>query len=141
MRRTLRPTSRGAGTVGEVPSVPDGVLQVCHPQWRGGRSFAIAFGDPVLEAHDLGALVDRLPDITASGASTIVIQGWPPNAGALAVAASQAGLRVLTNKAERWSWRTPPSTRSTVEAPISGTHPLRPKNAPTPVDESPCPPF
>lgn len=100
MRRTLRPTSRGAGTVGEVPSVPDGVLQVCHPQWRGARSSAIAFGDPVLEAHDLGALVDRLPDITASGASTIVIQGWPPNAGALAVAASQAGLRVLTNKAE-----------------------------------------
>ena len=96
MRRTLRPTSRGAGTVGEVPSVPDGVLQVCHPQWRGVRSSAIAFGDPVLEAHDLGALVDRLPDITASGASTIVIQGWPPNAGALAVAASQAGLRLLT---------------------------------------------
>ena len=100
MRRTLRPTSRGAGTVGEVPSVPDGVLQVCHPQWRGVRSSAIAFGNPVLEAHDLGALVDRLPDITASGASTIVIQGWPPNAGALAVAASQAGLRLLTNKAE-----------------------------------------
>ncbi len=96
MRRTLRPTSRGAGTVGEVPSVPDGALQVCHPQWRGVRSSAIAIGDPVLEAHDLGTLVD----ITASGASTIVIQGWPPNAGALAVAASQAGLRVLTNRAE-----------------------------------------
>ena len=96
MRRTLRPTSRGAGTVGEVSSVPDGVLQLCHPKWRGVRSSAIAFGDPVLEAHDLGALVDWLPNITASGASTVVIQGWPPNAGTLAVAASQAGLRVLT---------------------------------------------
>lgn len=72
------------------------MLQVCHPQWRGVRSSAFTFGDPVLEAADLGSLIDRIPDIAASGASTIVIQGWPPNAAAFATAASVGGLRVLT---------------------------------------------
>jgi len=69
---------------------------VCHPQWRGIRSSAFAFGDPVLEAADLGSLVDRMPDIAESGASTVVIQGWPPNAATFATAASGGGLRVLT---------------------------------------------
>jgi len=79
-----------------MPSVPEGVLQVCHPQWRGIRSSALAFGDPVLEADDLGSLVDRIPEIAASGASTVVIQGWPPSAATFATAASVGGLRVLT---------------------------------------------
>jgi len=96
MRRILRPASRSVVDLPAIPSVPDGVLQVCHPQWRGVRSSAAAFGDPVLEAPDLSSLVDRIPDIAASGASTVVVQGWPPNAATFAAAASVAGLRVLT---------------------------------------------
>lgn len=96
MRRILRPASKHVDEPLEIPSVPHGVLQVCHPQWRGVRSSAIAFGDPVLEATDLGSLVDHIPDILASGASTVVIQGWPPSAATFATAASVGGLRVFT---------------------------------------------
>ena len=56
-----------AETLWEVPEVPDGVLQVCHPDWRGVRSSAVAFGDPVLEASDFAARNEDSP---------IVCAGW-----------------------------------------------------------------
>jgi len=82
-------------TQSEIPETPRGVLQVCHPDWRGVRSAAIAFGDPVLEASDLKVLVTRTEDLVAAGVATVVIQGWPPNAEKFATAASEAGISVL----------------------------------------------
>jgi len=79
-----------------IPQIDHGVLQVCHPDWRGVRSAALAFGDPVLESADLSQLVELVGDIAAAGASTIVIQGWPPGASPFAEAASRAGIDVLT---------------------------------------------
>jgi hypothetical protein len=79
----------------EIPAVPDGVVQVCHPEWRGVRSSAIAFQDPVLEASNLNDLTDRIDDLIAAGGTTVVIQGWPPNAEAFARSAAEAGLSVL----------------------------------------------
>jgi hypothetical protein len=79
----------------EIPALPNGVVQLCHPDWRGVRSSALAFGDPVVEASDLATLVSHIDDFVAAGATTIVIQGWPPNAEAFATAASKAGLSVL----------------------------------------------
>jgi hypothetical protein len=75
--------------------VPDGVLQVCHPLWRGVRSSALAFGDPVLESSDLSTLIAHLDQIAAEGVSTIVVQGWPPGAAAFTRAAHAAGLSIL----------------------------------------------
>ena len=96
MKRLLRSPTRSAASVIEIPRIDDGVLQVCHPHWRGVRSSALAFGDPVLESADLALLVELVDDIAAAGASTIVIQGWPPGAASFATAASQAGVNVLT---------------------------------------------
>jgi hypothetical protein len=96
VKRLLRPSTRSTITAAEIPKIDDGVLQVCHPLWRGVRSSALAFGDPVLESDDLNDLVGLVDDIAASGASTIVIQGWPPGAGPFAEAASGAGMDVLT---------------------------------------------
>jgi len=79
----------------EIPKIPEGVVQVCHPEWRGVRSSAVAFRDPILEAHDLAVLVDRTDDLITAGVATVVIQGWPPNAEAFATAASAAGITVL----------------------------------------------
>jgi len=79
----------------EIPETPRGVLQVCHPDWRGVRSAAIAFRDPVLEASDLKVLVTRTENLIAAGVTTVVIQGWPPNAEMFATAASEAGISVL----------------------------------------------
>ena len=79
----------------EIPEVPEGVVQVCHPEWRGVRSAAIAFRDPVVQASDLRVLVGRTGDLVAAGVTTVVIQGWPPNAAVFATAASEAGISVL----------------------------------------------
>lgn len=87
--------SSDAEALWEVPEVPDGVLQVCHPDWRGVRSSAVAFRDPVLEASDLNTLTGRTEELVGAGVATVVIQGWPPNAEAFATAASEAGISVL----------------------------------------------
>ncbi len=79
----------------DIPPVPGGVLQVCHPHWRGIRSSAAAFGDPVVESTDLKDLSPHVEVMTAQGAHTVVIQGWPPNAEHFARTAKSGGLRVL----------------------------------------------
>ena len=78
-----------------IPDAPAGVLQVCHPDWRGVRSSALAFRDPVVETCDLDVLTPHADALLSSGVTTVVIQGWPPNALGFATAASHAGLRVL----------------------------------------------
>jgi hypothetical protein len=79
-----------------VPPIPSGVVQVCHPDWRGVRESAYAFRDPVIEASSLSVLIPQLNDIRAAGAHTVVIQGWPPNAQLFAEAAAADGMRVLS---------------------------------------------
>ncbi|MGI9585235.1 MAG: hypothetical protein ACR2N7_06550 [Acidimicrobiia bacterium] len=78
-----------------VPEIPTGVVQVCHPNWRGVRESAYAFRDPVIEASDLSDLIPLIEDIRAAGAHTVVVQGWPPNAPLFAEAAQAEGLQVL----------------------------------------------
>ncbi len=97
MMRFLRDRDEPGPEVGSLvlPEVPDGVLQVCHPQWRGVRSSALAFGDPVLETPDLSTLIAHLDEIAAAGVATVVIQGWPQGAQAFARAARAAGISVL----------------------------------------------
>jgi hypothetical protein len=71
------------------------VVQFCHPDWRGVRASAAAFGAPVLERTDLAADAnDLVARLAANGTERIVIQGWPPGAAALATAAHRRGLRV-----------------------------------------------
>jgi len=95
MRRMFG-SSKGAEDISlEMPSVPNGVLQICHPEWRGVREAAYAFGDPVLESDNLVSLADWIPKIAAAGTATAVIQGWPPGAATFAAAAAQRGIQVL----------------------------------------------
>jgi hypothetical protein len=80
----------------EPPPIPhsDGILQICHPDWRGVRSSAAAFRDPVMCSDDLATLASRVAEIAGAGADTVVIQGWPPGAATFARAASAHGLVV-----------------------------------------------
>jgi hypothetical protein len=55
----------------------------------------LAFRDPVVEASDLNVLTPHAEALTAAGVTTVVIQGWPPNASRFAKAMSSAGLQVL----------------------------------------------
>lgn len=79
----------------QPPDVPRGVVQICHPDWRGVRESARAFGDPVVTAADLRTLVDSLANWKAAGVATTVIQGWPPGADVFAQQAAEAGLTCL----------------------------------------------
>ena len=88
-------------TTPEPPPVPPpattrGIVQVCHPEWRGVRESTHAFGDPVVEQPDLATLASSLPQWREADITTIVIQGWPPGAEALARAAQPLDIRVLT---------------------------------------------
>lgn len=98
MRRLRRRTSDPVAAVvrtPEIPDAPDGVVQVCHPAWRGVRSSATAFGDPIVTADDLTDLLTALPALLERSVHTVVIQGWPPGAADFARGAERAGLRVL----------------------------------------------
>jgi hypothetical protein len=90
-----REGSAVAETPFEVPDVPDGVVQICHPDWRGVKAATYSLRDPVIETADFADLIPHTRDLTASGVSTVVIRGWPPNAGAFAAAATKAGITVL----------------------------------------------
>lgn len=95
MKRFIRPSNRPPADPIQIPAHHDGVLQVCHPEWRGVRASAYAYGDPVLESRNLTTLVDAFDDMAAAGISTIVIQGWPPGASRFAIEAAAAGIVVL----------------------------------------------
>lgn len=91
-----RSTSRERSGEFEIPAIPDGVLQVCHADWRGVRTSAYAFRDPVIESSDLKRLSTHAEDLIDAGVSTVVIQGWPPNAPQFALAMASLDVRVLT---------------------------------------------
>ncbi len=95
MMRLSRNRSASSVDPFELPHGDIAVLQVCHPDWRGVRSSALAFRDPVLESADLAGLVPHIEELRSLGVRTIAIQGWPPNAGLFAKAASAAGIEVL----------------------------------------------
>ena len=68
-------------------------LAVCHPQWRGVRTAAHAFGDPVVESEDL---VRHGPEIVegarAAGVTVVIVHGFPPGTAEFLEMASAAGL-------------------------------------------------
>ncbi|MEZ5175708.1 MAG: hypothetical protein R2823_05835 [Acidimicrobiia bacterium] len=70
---------------------PTGVLQVCHPDWRGVRAAAEAFGDPVLVASNLTALTDPMVTM-ANPPAMVVVQGWPPGAASFVRAIHARGI-------------------------------------------------
>lgn len=90
-----RRTDTETPAIPDLPGTPDGVLQVCHPEWRGVRSSALAFADPVAEAADLRHLIPALDAGVDPGTEVVVIQGWPPGAEDFARAAAAHGLRVM----------------------------------------------
>jgi hypothetical protein len=96
VRRIRRRSGPETGTVVEIPVGDIEVLQLCHPAWRGVRSSALAFGDPILESADLADVVPYVAELMARGTRTVVIQGWPAGSRTFAEAASKAGIRVLT---------------------------------------------
>jgi hypothetical protein len=76
-------------------TAPSRVVQVCHPDWRGVRASAEAFGAPVLAIRDLDTAAPLvLERLRSAGTERLVIQGWPPGAAVLAAHAARSGVAV-----------------------------------------------
>ena len=68
-------------------------IAVCHPDWRGVRTAAYAFGDPVVETRDAGRdAVEIAGGAVAAGVTTLVIHGFPVGSASLFRAAKARGL-------------------------------------------------
>ncbi len=69
------------------------VVQICHPDWHGVRTAARAFRTPIIESTDFAPFAASLADELAShGASTLVVQAWPPGSAGLIEAAARRGI-------------------------------------------------
>jgi len=68
-------------------------IQVCHPDWRGVRTSAYAFGDPVIESAVLGS--DLANEIADAGVSTVVVHAAPPGAAIFMQQASSRGVTTM----------------------------------------------
>jgi len=70
-------------------------VQVCHPNWHGVRTAARAFRTPIVESTDFTTHATALAEeLKTHGASTLVVQAWPPGAAALIEAAAERGIAV-----------------------------------------------
>ncbi len=80
-------------TFGEWEALTGTVLAVCHPDWRGVRTAAHAFRDPLAMSSDVGLhTAEIVEQATTAGVSTLVVHGFPPGTAILLAAARQAGL-------------------------------------------------
>ncbi len=95
MRRRARRRTEPPSDSVELPQGNLEVVQVCHPDWRGVRTSAVAFRDPVLERRDLRELIPVVAEMTDGGTRVVAIQGWPPGAGDFARSAAAAGIEVV----------------------------------------------
>lgn len=111
LNRTLRRRPGAPPPVLPDEGLSGKALAVCHPSWRGVRTAAYAFGDPVVETEDAGAHARMILDAAVdAGVSTIVVHAFPSGADTLLTAAKGAGLATRAvihsstaqHGAERW---------------------------------------
>ena len=102
-----RTKHRLRGTSGDVPasvhrsfsawdtldSSDVATVQICHPQWRGVRTAAYAFGDPVIETSRLET--DLADEMREAGVRTVVIHASPPGSASFIRYASELGMSVM----------------------------------------------
>jgi len=99
MREALRRLLTGHRSTPPL-RLPEGAagptLAVCHPEWRGVRTSANAFGDPLAQSTDVAVHAAAIVEAaTMGGATAIVVHGFPPGADTLLSRAKAAGLRTL----------------------------------------------
>lgn len=68
-------------------------VQVCHPDWRGVRTAAYAFGDPVVESAVLET--DLADDMAEAGVSTVVVHASPSGTDTFLRHASGNGIATM----------------------------------------------
>jgi glycosyltransferase involved in cell wall biosynthesis len=94
-RRTDAPTERppilSFGSWDKLPG--SGVVVLCHPDWRGVRTAAYTFGEPVVESEDLERWGPELiAEMTAREVAVVVVHGFPPGSAAFLQDAKRTGI-------------------------------------------------
>ncbi len=79
---------------GSWDQLPDRrVVLVCHPDWRGVRTAAYSFREPVVESADLDPWADSLiAEMTERKVAMVVVHGFPPGAPGFLAGAQVAGI-------------------------------------------------
>lgn len=85
------PTTRSFATWEETAG--SGAVVVCHPDWRGIRTAAYTFREPVVETADAAAATDDIVEgMLNTVIPTVVVHGFPPGSEVLLRAAKDAGI-------------------------------------------------
>lgn len=77
-RRKRREPERFQAEVAALELSDGGILNVCHPDWRGVRTAAYTFGEPVLEVADAGEPEPLAAAVAASGTRLVVVHAFVP---------------------------------------------------------------
>ncbi len=98
LRRTRRQREReptlSFGSWDRLPAADPQVIVVCHPDWRGVRTAAYSFREPVVESADLGQWGDALiAEMAAHDVDVVVLHGFPPGSAGFLEKANRGGLR------------------------------------------------
>ncbi len=77
----------------ELPRTQPSVVVVCHPDWRGVRTAAFSFREPVVECDDLTRWgVDIVEQMRSHDVRVVVVHGLPPGSVEFLAKARQAGI-------------------------------------------------
>lgn len=75
------------------PQGDPSVVVVCHPDWRGVRTAAYSFREPVVECHDLARWgEDIIEQMRSHDITTVVIHGFPPGSAEFLAKARETGI-------------------------------------------------
>ncbi len=81
------------GSWNDLPRNDPPVVVVCHPDWRGVRTAAFSFREPVVECDDLARWGHHIIDqMRAHEVATIVVHGLPPGSAGFLANAHEAGI-------------------------------------------------
>ncbi len=88
-----RPPTLSFGSWDDLPAAAPRVVVLCHPDWRGVRTAAYTFRQPVVECADLDRWSESLVAAVADAKiDVVVVHGYPPGTDAFIARAHREGI-------------------------------------------------
>ncbi len=88
-----RPPTLSFGSWDDLPPTEPSVVVICHPDWRGVRTAAYTFREPVVECDDLARWGDVIVEqMRAHDVAVAVVHGFPPGSGEFLDKVEKAGI-------------------------------------------------
>lgn len=88
-----RPPTLSFGSWDDLPRSEPSVVVICHPDWRGVKTAAYTFREPVVECDDLARWSDVIVEqMGAHDVAVVAVHGFPPGSEEFLDKAGQAGI-------------------------------------------------